>query len=656
MRLAANLYLPASLGGRVAFVNTIHPRTRLSIESLESRETPAGAITTTFAAGTLTITGDDYSNIFSIQRSGSDVLLTGTDTLVDGSSDSVRMAHAVHSIKVIALGGADDISIDATSDFVLTGPAAFDLGDGANKLFLVTTGELSLGALSVKGGDGLDTVQVDGAPGSKIGSSALFQYGDGGSSTTLKDLAFPGSGQITLAAAEGGDTFTIDACQPKSATFSGGYGNGSLIIKNSTVGPVTLNGSQAPGSVALISSTVTGTLKAVGPEGIQVTLDGSTVNGSVMATGGLFDLDSAVGLTVKNVVSVTGGLVVKGYTTSINLQPASTLTVGQNIDWHATDALSATGTDADVSAKSLSLTSPRSVTFNQAAPGSSLTLTGELSATGRVVDLDLWEANIDKLVSITGSARSWFTVKSGSLDQSVNVISSLGSAKLSLAGMNVGGNVYVSGKLSTSTGLAGTFLQNVTVNGGVKEDLFGIGSGTFSKNVKVMLKDGANVVGIGNFSSPTPSEILGNLTISTGNGADLVGFRCHVAGTTTLTTAGGADTLFMYESTFDGTATFSTGAGDDIFNLGDAPFFPIPVTFNAKATIDAGAGNDTMILGKALGDPNVGGGDANSQLVFAAGFGSSVKGGAGINVFDDEAGQFTGLVLGTDITGWIDPT
>jgi hypothetical protein len=166
-----------------------------------------------------------------------------------------------------------------------------------------------------------------------------------------------------------------------------------------------------------------------------------------------------------------------------------------------------------------------------------------------------------------------------------------------------------------------------------------------------MLKDGGNVVGIGNFAAPTTPEILGNLTITTGNGNDLIGFLCHVAGTTNVSTGGGSDSILMYRSTFDGTTTISTGAGDDLFNIADAALFDIPVSFNAKATIDAGAGNDTMFLGMSVAN----GGDANSQAVFAAGFGSSVTGGTGLNTYDDEAGQFTGLVLGTDVTGWTDP-
>ena len=49
------------------------------------------------------------------------------------------------------------------------------------------------------------------------------------------------------------------------------------------------------------------------------------------------------------------------------------------------------------------------------------------------------------------------------------------------------------------------------------------------------------------------------------------------------------------------------------------------------------------------------GGDANSRVVFS-GTGSLIDGGAGINSFDDERAQFTGLALGTSITNWTDPT
>ncbi|HEX3148884.1 MAG TPA: hypothetical protein VHR66_12455 [Gemmataceae bacterium] len=55
------------------------------------------------------------------------------------------------------------------------------------------------------------------------------------------------------------------------------------------------------------------------------------------------------------------------------------------------------------------------------------------------------------------------------------------------------------------------------------------------------------------------------------------------------------------------------------------------------------------------GDPQLGGGDANSKVVFAPGLGSTINGGSGLNTFDDEAGQFEGIALGAGINNWTDP-
>lgn len=632
-------------------------QSRLEIVSLESRDTPAGAITATVSAGALTIIGDDHANKFTLERHGSYVLITGHDTLVNGSAESVRLESVVNSIKATTYGGGDEITIPNALDFVLPGAAWFDLGDGNNKLLMTTAGELSLGTLFVKGGDGFDTTMIEGAPGSQIGTSAIFQLGDGGSSTGLKNLDMPGAGQVNVAASEGGDTLTLDNCEAKFVVFSGGYGQGSVNIKNSTVGPVTLNGSQGPAGVAIVNTTVNGAVKATGPEGIQVSLDTSTINGDVTAKGGLTDLDSKVGVSVANTVTVNGNLNVSGYQTTMSLN-SSTLTVSKNIIGYGTDTLTIHGPEASVSAKELELNSPRSISMIQNGTNGKLALSGALSVTGRIVDLDYRTLNVAKAVNVNGTAQANLKAGQGTMSQYVNTVSSVGSAALSLGGygpLSVVGNVYVSAKLSANVGVAGTLEQNLTVNGGFKNDTFGLGSGTYKKNIVLNLKDGANVVGIGNFQAPTLPNILGNLTINTKNGNDLIGFLCNVTGTTTLNTGGGADTVWVYSSTFGGTANFNLGGGDDILQMHDAPFFTMPTSFNAKATIDLGAGNDTLILGLVPGDPNNGGGDANSLVAFATGLGSSIKGGTGINFFDDELSQSTGLVAAS-FSNWTDPT
>src|SRR5262245_30479264 len=107
-------------------------RTRLSVEPLETREVPAGAVTASVAAGVLTITGDDFDNKFAIQRLNDAVQIIGTETLVNGNPETVRIDGPVNSIKVTTFGGGDQVSIFPDSDFVLSGFSSFDLGDGGN--------------------------------------------------------------------------------------------------------------------------------------------------------------------------------------------------------------------------------------------------------------------------------------------------------------------------------------------------------------------------------------------------------------------------------------------------------------------------------------------------------------------------------------------
>src|SRR5262245_13029078 len=118
-------------------------KTRLSVEPLERRDTPAGGVLASVTAGVLTVTGDDYGNILVIQRRGDSFSIYGTDTLINGSTDPFIAGELVHTLKVTTNGGADHVSIDPEFDFIQSGPSLFDLGDGSNTLKLVTTGELS---------------------------------------------------------------------------------------------------------------------------------------------------------------------------------------------------------------------------------------------------------------------------------------------------------------------------------------------------------------------------------------------------------------------------------------------------------------------------------------------------------------------------------
>src|SRR5829696_7408770 len=97
-------------------------RSRLSVEPLERRDTPAGGITAVAAGGVLTVTGDDWGNVFTFERRGDTLRIDGTDTLINGSAAPFLTTEPVNSIKVTTLGGADSVSIATDADFVLAGP------------------------------------------------------------------------------------------------------------------------------------------------------------------------------------------------------------------------------------------------------------------------------------------------------------------------------------------------------------------------------------------------------------------------------------------------------------------------------------------------------------------------------------------------------
>jgi hypothetical protein len=193
---------------------------------------------------------------------------------------------------------------------------------------------------------------------------------------------------------------------------------------------------------------------------------------------------------------------------------------------------------------------------------------------------------------------------------------------------------------------------NVTVNGGWQLDTFSV-SPTFKadRNVVLTLGEGDNVVTIG--AATVPTDIGGSLVIQSGSGNDAITLqRVAVTEITSITTGAGNDTLTIDNgSAFTGTFLANTGLGSDIISIAQSAHAAAPVTFTGTATILAGAGDDTLQLGR----PEASGGDANSQALFVAA-GSKVDGGMGNSTFDDEAGQFSGIALGTGLIHWADPT
>ena len=186
-------------------------RTRLNVDSLERRDTPAGSITAAFSSGVLTLTGDVAANHVQIRRRPGRVRRR-RDRHRHGRHDDPgpnrvrgspghsgqperRRRHAVCRPQL---------------SLVLGGALSVDLGDGNNSLDLRPTGNLGLGGLTVKATSGADVMHLvgpDGGP-SWVAGPVDLSFGEGGSTTTLGHLDI--LGRLNLIAGEGDDSLTTD--------------------------------------------------------------------------------------------------------------------------------------------------------------------------------------------------------------------------------------------------------------------------------------------------------------------------------------------------------------------------------------------------------------------------------------------------------------
>jgi hypothetical protein len=215
--------------------------------------------------------------------------------------------------------------------------------------------------------------------------------------------------------------------------------------------------------------------------------------------------------------------------------------------------------------------------------------------------------------------------------------------------VTINGNLTLTGSVYTQTNFATPSLSevkgNILATGGWYSDTFSANAFfKADKNITLKYKDGDNSVNIG--GGLVPTSILGNYTYESGNGKDNITINnVAVVGKTSLKTGAGFDQLVI-----DNTTSFvaDLGAGDDRLAIAQATGAATPVSFSGKTTIKTGDGNDTLLLG-------VFGGDLGQVVKFTVP-GSTINGGTGYNTFDDELAAFTGLVLGTDILGWTDPT
>jgi hypothetical protein len=549
------------------------PARRLNLSPLEARDNPAGSVTAAFSGGVLTLTGDAFANQVQLSAvpdgSGADVVLTGLD---DTAIDGLTEFDGVRSIRANLKGGADTLSADSGSAFVIAGSLVIDLGDGDNTVDLQPADQLALGGLTVRAADGADTVTLVGPEGGlnrTIGALDL-SYGPGNSTTELTGIHV--TGRLAVAAGEGDDTLTTSNMRVgrpapgqgnQTGTMSVTSGKGTLTVTTeASAFPATAL--SARGALALTAADGGfAALTAVSPADVQMSLDSVFVRRELCATAGP---DSAASVALAGDGTSTGRLKVTGGSAEATIADAPAAFVG------GLDVIGRTAARFATDGSTVQVGGPAAVratagTATLAAGGDQVTFLKNLFVSGQATDVAFDTAGTGTAVSV------------------------------------VHGDLIVTGGAESDSVRA---TENLRVGG----------------DVRLALGGGDNTVALGGEAAAL--TLNGRLDVVTNGGADAITLtRMTVGGPVSIITGAGNDTLGIHgASMFKRAVTIDQGAGDDTAALGTEGG---GVVFNGVVTLRQGAGADTMAV-EASDDAT---GVAFNQA------GSRVDGGAGEDVLTE---------------------
>lgn len=190
---------------------------RLSLDSLESRLTPAGNVTAIYdpVTLTLTITGDALNNTVNVSIDSTNAPMV---TTVWGSD----LETTINGLPSVVIW-------DWCSKIVVDG------GDGSDRLF-VDNQSLWSGDMILQGGDGDDTIAI--TQGSPLGNLSI----DAGRGNDLIDLAGDVLGSLVITAGEGKDRLYIHSIAVNgNVQVDMGKGNDSILIDAGFIGLGTTN-------------------------------------------------------------------------------------------------------------------------------------------------------------------------------------------------------------------------------------------------------------------------------------------------------------------------------------------------------------------------------------------------------------------------------
>ncbi len=152
------------------------------IEPLETRVAPAGLITATFAGGILTLTGDAAANDIDVTGTGQDfITITGIGGTTIALNGAAAAATASFTGTIKAINGNLGVGNDRVNLNVLTlGSLSLEGGDGNDSL--IFTNSVATGPVKFVGGNNDDTFSAAGAL-FKVGGALTLDMGDGANTT-----------------------------------------------------------------------------------------------------------------------------------------------------------------------------------------------------------------------------------------------------------------------------------------------------------------------------------------------------------------------------------------------------------------------------------------------------------------------------------------
>jgi hypothetical protein len=616
-------------------------RARLSLECLESRETPAGVVTLSLLNNALTFTGDgnvagnqvkvstflNNSGRFLIEgQNGTTFFIAGKGN-VGGTVDTGSLPAGVPAftfpdngttaIKATFTGGPDRFEYDGT----LSNPAP-----PPNLPFPIGFGDITLNM-----GAGDDTVVIRQILAKNVTINSTAPTGvntdndtihllAGGSfdfdnNTTPEDYLGGFRGSVTINGQSGNDAVTIAASVGGNVagTFNSA-GDSFRVLGGSRIGGTVTVADTATTKLALTTFEISGDSKI----GKSVTLNNSTnaaaVNVANSTIGGSLTLNSGSGLTGStfnlNNVSVTGALAITGGTLTDTVSIAN-INVGTNVTMNMGNGGNAggdgintaliggnltvtygTGNDTfnlqnAVIAGATTVTAGEGVDrFNATNVSIGKTLTTNMGNGGNGAGDSFNNVGVAGIASMTyGSGDDILNILGSTFSTAATITNGAGLDRLSLQNSAIGGAFAYTGGAGGNGGVG-----NPDVISGVRV------GGTFK------ITYGANDDHL-NFNNST---VVGAATISGGNGNDVFGLTSLTfLGALSVTGGLGTDTINVADVSVFGTTALTTSGGDDFVNITQRGRFKGKVSINTGGagndldtiTIQADAGNETTFLG-----------------------------------------------------------